>query len=341
MKEIMTNGISEKKEEYASFKGNDFSMKFQPQLLIQIKVLLQFLNDIVTKDTFLIDPIRKKQWLGKFDLLDELNKKGILKDIKLSENSNDFDKIKIIKNNFGTPNRIKKAMDLQSLLIHEHWNYFSNIVNGSARYLNNSSKIGIPYSPHPFRASFLNQTIFPDFIVNNSINNWITKERENLIEKINENSTFRIGLIPIDPIVIEIIENANSPNDLIKVALQMRKEYSKFRKYLQRYQEAINNGELKKLRVHSSLLNDIHNQVLNYKNPERYGKFTISVGFGFLKFSKSTHLIDDLLMRNGMRATLQKLILKSGSKNTMEKLLKMFDIQKTNMTNLLMENLRE
>ncbi len=295
-------------------------------LVKQFTALLNFLVDLVSRDAIVTTRWTQITWLGHLKALDQLVKDGIITNITNDKTDMDKQEIKTIKERF-------KLSNYESFLEYdvENKNYSfkdTTLIDGTAEYLYRSSQNEIFYSPHPFRAEFLNITMFP-FLQNGNqqMKNWIKVNRANIIEKVTNEAEFRIGLVPLDPFLIEIIENSNSPNDLFETALQLRSQYKGFRNYLNEYHESLNNGDLKALLKHERMLNEIQNKILNFKNPGKYGNFSISVGLGFFKYSKSYPIIDSLLMKKGVRATIQKLVLKPASDKTIDKLLRMFNLE--------------
>ncbi|MCR9228771.1 MAG: hypothetical protein NXH90_15235 [Flavobacteriaceae bacterium] len=332
IKELVTDEkIRTKNINYLGDSETDYLVK-------QFITLLNFLVDLISRDTIVTARGTQIAWIGHLKTLDQLVKDGIITDIRNNKTDADKQEINILKESFKLSD-YESSLDDSSENKH-HSFHDTTLIDGTAEYLYTSSQNKTFYSPHPFRAEFLKLTMFP-FLQdgNQQIKNWIKVKRANIIEKVSNESEFRIGLVPLDPFLIEIIENSNSPYDLFETALQLRNQYKGFRNYLKEYQESLNDGDLKSLLKHERMLNEIQNKILDFKDPNKYGSFSISLGLGFFKYSKSYPLIDSLIMRNGVRATIQKLVLKPASDKTIDKLLKIFDLESVLLKEKLLEKL--
>ncbi len=294
-----------------------------PHAAVQIESLLNLIVDIVTREEIIVDKEYSGAWKDKDSPLMSLKEKGIIK-TQSFQNDNDFLEIR---------KAILKEICLTSSLLAEQeeneisWEkqkstkdqFFSQMIWGTAGNFARSSLIATPY---PLRRDLLEQTTF-------SLNRrdaiketlqFIDLERVKLYQEVHPDLSFRLSRIMLPPIAVEVIESSSDINSLFTVALQMRDQYSVFRKQLKHFQDVIDNEDAKEINKYKEIFRAINKSISS--DSEKYGNSSISLGTGFFGFSLPLRKLDWLKSKFGIRATMQKLIFTKNGKATLKKLLR-------------------
>ncbi|MCX8130891.1 MAG: hypothetical protein N3I35_12415 [Clostridia bacterium] len=271
-----------------------------PAAAIQIECLLNFLADIVTRDILVVDEQFAYAWENTYLPLLRLEDKNILSIQKFNTKDDRFlDIRKFVANDLCSTKSLEQAhkeneesWDREKRTAHH---FLSQILWGTAGNIARSSMINAPYSPHPSRRHLLEQTTFmpsrPDAV--ESTMEFIRQTRVNLFEEVRQRLKIRTTQIVLPPLAVEIIESSSSTDDLFKVALQVRNDYKGFRKYMNKYQEALDSENPREMLVFKEVFDYICAKArTNSKGQEKYGDLTISMGVGFINFKKSVPKFD-------------------------------------------------
>lgn len=157
----------------------------------------------------------------------------------------------------------------------------------------------------------------------------IKEKRASLVTQ-NVKSDERYSLeLQIPPIPVQVIQESNSIEDMIKVALQLRDDYQELRSWLGRYQQAITQGSLKDIGKYKKMLNSV-SKYIDYK----FGVFgpndpTFTTGIGVLKISLKKDPVNSLVNQFGVRSLVNRLILANTGVAEIKKLLGFFGHEKS------------
>ena len=200
---------------------------------------------------------------------------------------------------------------------------YKKIKDGIVKYLNASSRLDVPYSPHPIRQQVISKLLLnepKDGVI--GFKRWVKKQRHEVINKIDKNIDMNIGKLIIDPIFVEIISSSSSVKEIFENAIKLRKKFTRVRKFLRRYQDALNEGNIKKLKKISNTFESLENKLLNKESEDAKGKLNLSFGFGLIEIGSdiSLGLVKSKL---SIKSSFQKIIL---TNNSVEPMLKLFQI---------------
>jgi hypothetical protein len=119
---------------------------------------------------------------------------------------------------------------------HEH---LSSVLWGSVGYVARSAHLGVPYCAHPVRRRFLRQTPFttvPDALTLTV--GAIDRARAERFLAIKQATSLSLDLT-LPPILVAIINDARTRDDLVPVALQLRNEFRDLRRWIALFNQAL------------------------------------------------------------------------------------------------------
>ncbi|MFC1987645.1 hypothetical protein ACFLVH_03795 [Chloroflexota bacterium] len=317
---------------------------------VQLETLLSLLAEIVIRDKLILDEQFAYVWARKLsESLAQLENEGTLKVQHFDLSSPTYEHVmELALKDLCVTTSLKKAQSMNEKTWREHRyskeQYLSQILWGTAGNFGRSHMVEAPYSPHPFREHFIENAMFkpnrPDAVKGTF--DWINNERIRIFQEVREGTSFRAAQFVLSPITIEIVESAKSVEDLIPVALQMRKQYAKLREQMRKYQKAIDDESPEALLRHKKLFDSVSASLSSYDSvKDKYGQLNVSVGTSwFVNWTKSLS-VDSILGKFGVQAILKKLILTPKGETTLKKLLKMFDEGNTKLSYEVQEYFRK
>ncbi|MGD2117920.1 MAG: hypothetical protein PVG66_06160 [Chromatiales bacterium] len=131
------------------------------------------------------------------------------------------------------------------------------------------------------------------------------------------------------PLPIKIIQESNSINDLIAVALQIREEYQELRNWLGCYQQALSDGTYMDISKFQKILHSISQYVDSKMGALDPNAPTFTAGIGVLKIAKKGHPINHIKNQFGVRSMINNIIFSKTGNADLKKFLKFFDQQNT------------
>lgn len=326
---------------------NSYSWDEIPRLYMQVQLLLNLLSDIVLRDELIVDEKFSATW-EKSPALDKLHSKNIIQQIEYPKYDSD---IILLKENLLKQLCITDDMMQTQKENEQSWEefhevphrYFSQIVWGSAGIISSTAKLGIPYSPYPLRASLLEQTIYSQNRqdVVQDVVHWLTNEHSKIYENITPKVTNTYVKLSLSPFAVKIIEDTDSIDNLIINAIQYREYYSKIRKWISEYQEALDQEDVKTIQKKKQLFTDISNEIKKYNGDLNDGKTGISMNlsvFSGLNFSKTINA-GRIKNKFGIRSSFTKLILNKNGRQSIEKLLTLLECNGIDKVNGISEYL--
>jgi hypothetical protein len=335
--ELVMEGLSHEKSKYLKINNRTKSYNWVgiSQAFIQIKCLFSLLHDIVLSDQILVDENFVSSWQRFGDQFDELIHSNALAKINFDTSNKNFLSIReYILNEICVNKGLLEMQRTNEKEWKEHGksvdNLFSQIVWGGAGYLARSNFNKVPYSAHPLRKYIFSQTLFKEH--DSSLDftlNWIQKQRIKLFEKIYSEKEIRIGIIPLPPIIIEVIEESRTIDDIFTIALQLRYKYSKFRKWLTEYQSALNDENTNALIKHKKLLDSIATNISEKIGSAEYSKATVTLGTSWFSIPLNVDNPKEIRQKYGIRSILNKIILMKKGISTFNNFLKFFGEDKS------------
>ena len=328
---LLVDGLSD--DNFHEISINDNKHEYIPisSAVIQTEALFDLLTDIILRDEIIIDSKFTNTWEHYDSPLLEIKKHGIIRDFPFLI---DYEKISsprdlMIKNICITESL--KAEHKENVIGWESTKetphqLLSATLWGGAGMLARSYVYEKNYTPHPLRKRlFVNTGVLldnSDALTN--VTNIINERRLNVTSKILGNDSIYSMFLNLPPIPVKVIQESNSASDLIKVALQLRSEFSDLRNWIKLFQIAITNDDIEKMHEHYRLLESVTNHIDSKLGNIKKGKFSFSAGIGTFKLSYNGDLVNDIYNQFGIRATINKLIMDTTGKKELERFCKMF-----------------
>ncbi len=208
--------------------------------------------------------------------------------------------------------------------------FLTQLLWGGAGMLARASHFGLPYVPHPSRerlfrrARFLSGTSPAETL----IKDFVTTQRLKLSEHI-DGSGF-LARIKLPAVAVIIIENSANVSDLIKTALQVRREYSNLRDWLGKFQVALDREDTKAILSERKKLESVARHVDSYVTLTPPGDTTLQFGLSWLKVTtKGGSPGNSVKNMFGVRAELNRLILAPAGCRSLKKFLRMLGEENT------------
>lgn len=323
---LIVEGISnEPIHQIVPDKTSGASINELPYYLVQIESLFNILIDVVSRDVLLVDDGMIHIWKDKIDPINRLHKDKILVSQSFRESKESKDRFDEILLNLNLPTGLVKAWEVHLYAwknnLPDQDPFLSTVMGGAIGYLRRSAEINVSYSPHPTRIEFLRHSVFQNkFNATSETFDWIQNQRQRFVKDFSVTGEYSLSQLQLNPIIIDIIESSSSISNLFETAVQMRDHYKKFRKYLNKYQMAMEEGDLNSMRSHKRKLDDVQEYIFG-----KYGTAEFTIGAGSLGLKQKTNVIQRIQTSFGIRAILKRLILTKKSKGTMKIFMAMLD----------------
>ncbi|WAS96917.1 hypothetical protein [Nannocystis punicea] len=212
---------------------------------IALESLLTVLGAIVLRDRMLVEQKHVEAWTGESSPVLGLHARGILCPIPEPDGLPQV-RSRYYKEIFHVPalQRWHKENIAAMRANGEAASaYGSQVLWGSVGYLARSAVLNVTYVGHPVRRRFLAQSglVRPDGDAVARTFAMIDAVRGRYLAALEDTAT-RLLRFVVPPLLVEIIENARTPEDLVLAALQMREEYRPLRRWLGQFQRALDLG---------------------------------------------------------------------------------------------------
>lgn len=209
---------------------------------IALESLLTVLGAIVLRDRMLVEQKHVEAWTGESSPVLGLHAGGILCPVP------DPDGLSQVRTRY-----YKEIFHVPAL---QRWHrenvaamrtngeaasgYGSMVLWGSVGYLARGALLNVTYVGHPVRRRFLAQSglVRPDGDAAARTFTTIDAVRGRYLGALEDTAT-RLLRFVVPPLLVEIIENARTPEDLVLAALQFREEYRPLRQWLAQFQRAL------------------------------------------------------------------------------------------------------
>lgn len=310
-------------------------VKDVPAAGLELECLLSLLNDIVLHQRLVIDEEFAGVWMDVNVGVDALRTSGVLHTRSIDMGTSVA---------WSAKNQVKKMLCVTPRLTEEvsaatvafvqakksgaplPKSWILQLVSGTAGNFGRSAVTRIPYSPHPVRRDLLRQTIYRSPTATDVVNLWFNNERARSYTRILGQEEFRSTHITLPPLVVQIIENSSSVEELIPTAIEYRKKYARLRRWLAKFQVAMDEEDGGDLGAHERVLNSVTQHLAGQRGEYRYGSTTLQIetGLGFMSFGK-------IRQKFGIRGSLNKLVTTPAGEHALEKLLNMLDLRHTSL----------
>jgi len=250
---LLENGLEDRFDQEIVIEDDNHRLKNISYGAVQIESLISLLINIVLRDILIVDV----KWYEEMDHFMHINHLIIPESFE----HNDFGEIRnYALNQLAITESLKSLKDSKPSDEDSEKKYMALIFGGSAGYLARSSICKAPYVGHPLRERIIRKSsiLNPRTPRNVDVTNYVLKElqsgRTKLFQRITPEGNSAYASFNLPPIIIELIRESNSAEDLIRNAVQMRDDFEGLRNWLKEYQLAIDDEDPRNLISKKKLL---------------------------------------------------------------------------------------
>ena len=331
--DLLTNGIDAGNTHYLKINRDSDSYGFDEisAAFVKFEAFFDFITDLILRDQIIVDEKYAQAWKSSNNSLQEIEKAGLIRTFPFS---NDYEKLvdpreDLVSRMCVTPDLIKDqeanktSLELSKPLPHS---YLSQILWGGAGMLARSFVYERNYTPYPIRKRFFQDSgillTAEDSVV--QFKNIIKEKRASLVAKIRNNDELYSLAVNMPPLPILTIREANSVQDILKIALQIRDEYQELRDWLGCYQQALTKGSISDINRFQKIIRSISLYVDSRSGTIDSNSPTFSASIGTLKIAMKGQPVNAILNQFGIRSTINKLMLDRTGNQELKKLLSFF-----------------
>jgi hypothetical protein len=310
-------------------KSHDY--KDVPRAVIAIEALFDFMADIVLRDEIRVDEAYIDAWSEADGPLTDVVKQGVVKPFRFLGQPQE---LVSPRNEFATRMCVTESLKKQ----HEQnvlgwefnkttpYRYLSQALWGGAGMLARALVYQTGYTPHPVRKRLFQESGIAlrdnDAVVR--LNRTIKEKRASIYSVKTDKDDLLSLQVCLPPLPIKIIRESNSPKDLIKIALQLRSEYTELRGWLAEYQESLGGEDFADLQKHQRVLRSISQYVDSLVGIIDSNAPSFTVGIDVFKFAFKGNPINTVKNQHGVRSMINKLVTTRSGETELEKLLGFF-----------------
>lgn len=320
--------------------SNSHGYRDVPGGAVAIEAIFDLISDVVFREQILVDEKFLNAWRGMNSSVDQLVDEKVLAPVPFLNQPQVLDEPRrFFVSKLCITDSLKQAQQENE----EGWNkrrstpdpLLSQIVWGGAGMLARAFVHELAYTPFPIRRRLMMDAGIA----------WLSEKedavrnfRELISEKqaqarmsVFESKEARLAQLRMNgaEIAALVIRESSSPQDLLKVAMQLRNDFAKLRQWLSKYQQALDIGDSSTIKKHEELLRSVSGFV-----DARLGKSnkpgpTFTIGWGAIQFSLAINPLDHMRNRLGVRAQINRLMFERTSKQDLSKLLDLFGQRKS------------
>ena len=218
---------------------------------VALESLLSILSGVVLRDRFFVEERYIGGWLCEDSPVLSLHAGGMLIPFPEPEQVRPI-RSELYRKLFHTPSLQRahqKNIDIWRSTGAPPGGYDSQILWGSVGYLARSAALGVTYAGHPARRRFLAQTSLASGLDDAASITIGALDELRLRHFVSAGglASSLLGLV-VPPLLSDIIEEARTPEDLFRVALQHREQYRDLRRWLAHFQQALNDRDVPRIK---------------------------------------------------------------------------------------------
>ncbi len=329
---LFTDGFERDDAHEIIVNGEQHCYRAVSSAVIQTEALFDFLSDLILRDEVLVDQQFTYAWDDVQSPILEAKSLGVIRAYPfLSE----AEKIA------GPRDRIiSHICSTESLrLAHqenvEGWNangttphaLLSATLWGGAGMCARSFVYEKSYTPHPLRKKlFINSGfMLPAADALHQLTTFLDDQKVKVTKKIYGNDSLFSAYINLPALPIRIIQEANSADKLITIALQMRSDFQSLRDWLKMFQNAMSADDTKSLLDYRKQLDSVSQYIdkkIGYGAESK--PVTMEAGMGIFKIATQGNPLESIKNQFGVRAMLNKLVLGGAGRAELKKYVSMF-----------------
>jgi hypothetical protein len=298
--------------------------------IIQTEALFDFLTDVILRDQIVVEENNVSAWREESGPLEAINKAKVIRAYAFRDN---------FKLNAPRTELVNRLCITESLRAEHEENtkgwaqyrqtpnpYLSQILWGGAGMLARAFVTERSYTPHPVRRNFFQQAgvVLRSEDALRRLTSQIREKRASIYKAQSGKDEFYSLYVSMDPLPIRVLQESNSVDDLLTIALQLRDEYRELRHWLGCYQAAINQDEYSEVEKYQDILRSISRYVDSGMGKVDANAPTYTVGIGALKIAMKGDPVNALKNQFGVRAMVNKLIMSKSGVADLKKYLGLF-----------------
>lgn len=300
---------------------------------VALESLLAVLSGIVLRDRFFVEERYINAWSGDDSPVLGLHAGGIL--CPFPEPA-DLWKVRspLYKRLLHTPalQRLHKRnlTVLRETGAPDH-EYETTVVWGAIGYLARSAVLGVTYVGHPARRRFLAQTPLSEGHQDAAVLTIgrIDAARARYLAAMAKTTAITLGLV-VPPLLVNIIEEARTREDLVIVALQYRERYSDLRRWLAHFQRALYDGDAERIMEYHATIQSVR------------ASLECAQAYGSLRHDIASRTILTLPgLHRPAAVILERLARTPSGEAAIDRLLELFEISGTLLETPVLMHLRE
>lgn len=336
--ELFVNGLDQEVGHYISINREQDTYKYNEisSAILSIEALFDFITDIILRDQILVDEKFTHVWQESNSPLDLAVHKNLIRAYpflneheKLNEPREEFVKRLCVTTD------LKQDQEANRIGWNEYNEtphpYLSQTLWGGAGMLARAFVYEKGYTPHPVRKRlFINTALTmsnEDAVI--QLNNVINEKRAKIVSSNFNNDELHSLTINMPPLPIKVIQESNSAEEMISVALQLRKEYQELRDWLGCYGNALSDGSYKDIHKFKKILHSISLYTESKMGIVDPNSPTFTAGIGVLKVALKGQPINNLMNQFGVRAMINNLIISRTGNSDIKKFLNFFGHKNT------------
>jgi hypothetical protein len=310
-------------------KSHDY--KDVPRAVIAIEALFDLMTDFVLRDEIWVDEAFIGTWSKTDGPLTEAVEQGVVKPFRFLGQPQELNSARdeFVSRMCATES-LKKAHE-QNVL---GWafnkttpnRYLSQILWGGAGMLARALVYQAGYTPHPVRRRLFQDSGIAlrdsDAVIR--LTRTINEKRASIYAAKSGKDDLLSLQVRLPPLPVKIIRESKSPEDLIKVALQLRSEYAELRGWLTEYQESLGGDDFADLQKHQAILRSISQYVDSLVGTTDSNAASFTVGIDVLKIAFKGDPLNTLKNQFGVRSMINKLVTTRSGDTELERLLGFF-----------------
>lgn len=335
--ELLIQGLDEAESNFITIDRNNDTHEYKSiaTAIIFIEALFDFLTDIVLRDQIIVEEKFEHTWRQYDSPLIMLADAGVIRSFPFLI---DFERLKKpreeIIDRLCVTGTLKKDHKENTSGWEKNrvtpYKYLSQVLWGGAGMLARGFVYEKGYTPHPVRKQFFIEAGIA--IANDAVFqlcNLMNEKRAAIASAYRNNDELHTLTINIPPLPISIIQESNKPNDLIRIALQIREEYQELRNWLRYYQQALSDGSYKDILKFQKILKSISSYIDSMAGITDSNAATYTAGIGVFKIAMKGQPINAIRNQFGIRSMINKLIVGRSGTTELKKLLSFFGHRNT------------
>ncbi|QMU60795.1 MAG: hypothetical protein GKR92_03445 [Gammaproteobacteria bacterium] len=336
--ELLTAGMKDAESHYIKIdrKNDSYGYVSLPYAVIQTEALFDIFTDIILRNQIIVDEEYIHVWNQKGSPFQSALNKGVIRSYPFLV---DEEKLIDPRNEFVDRLCVTSALKKDHQENSDGWNknkcspheYLSQTLWGGAGMLARGFVYKKGYTPHPVRKRlFIDAGIAmtsEDAVV--QLDNLISEKRANISSVNIKQDELHSLTVNMPPLPIKVIQESNSINDLITVALQLREEYQELRNWLGCYQQALSDGSYREISKYKKILHSISQYVDSKMGVIDPNAPTFSISISVLKIARKGQPINTIQNQFGIRSMINKLIVSKSGNTEIKKFLNFFEQRNT------------